>query len=154
MNPDLYQLMSAALKEAGKGLVNGEVPVGAVVADADGRILARAHNRPIGLCDPTAHAEVLAIRRAAKRLGNYRLGDALLVVTMEPCPMCMGAALHARIPRLAFGARDPKAGAVCSVLNLASDERLNHRIEVIQGVMEKECRDLIQGFFRVRRTRR
>ena len=153
MEFDLYHLMCEALKEAQKGFDSGEVPVGAVLAGQEGRILARAHNQPIALNDPTAHAEILAMREAGALFGNYRLNNTLLVVTVEPCLMCMGAAIHARIPRLVFGTADPKAGAAGSVYNLAADERLNHRVEVVSGVMGEECRSLMQEFFRICRGR-
>ena len=146
--------MQQALAEAEKGLSAGEVPVGAVLAGPDGQIVARAHNQPITLQDPTAHAEILVIREASLFLGNYRLKDTLLVVTVEPCIMCMGAAIHARIARLVFGSPDPKGGAAGSLYNVASDKRLNHEIEVTPGIMEQECRELIEGFFRGRREKK
>ncbi len=148
---DLYHLMEIALQEARAGLVEGEVPVGAVVASAEGSIISAAHNRPIGLRDPTAHAEILALRRAAQILGNYRLPGAVLVVTIEPCIMCMGALLNARIGHLVFGAQDPKSGAACSLYCLGNDTRLNHRIQVTSGILEHECRQLLQGFFQEKR---
>jgi tRNA(adenine34) deaminase len=151
MGDDLNLWMGQAIEEAEKGSDEGEVPVGAVLVGPDGAIVAKAHNRPITLKDPTAHAEILVLRAGGKFYGNYRIPDATLVVTIEPCPMCMGAALQTRISRLVFGAFDPKSGAAGSVYNLATDERLNHRIEVIPGVMEKECRELMQDFFRARR---
>ena len=153
MHPDLYHLMKEALKEAEEGLTEGEVPVGAVLADLDGRIVAKAHNQPIALHDPTAHAEILALRKAGLILKNYRLSNTILVVTVEPCLMCMAAAINARIPRLAFGTSDPKGGAAGSLYNLASDNRLNHRIEIASGIMEEECRMLMQDFFRIRRKK-
>ena len=148
---DFQQLMEPALQEGRKGLEKGEVPVGAVLAGPDGKIIARAHNQPVSKQDPTAHAEILVLRKAGALQGNYRLLDCTLVVTIEPCPMCMGAALNARISRLVFGAFDPKAGAAGSLYNLAEDSRLNHRIEVISGIMEKECADQLRDFFRARR---
>lgn len=151
---DLYHLMQEALSEAEKGLVAGEVPVGAVLAGPDGQIVAKAHNQPITLQDPTAHAEILVMRKAGLFFENYRLNNTLLVVTIEPCLMCMGAAVNARIARLAFGASDPKGGAAGSLYNLASDKRLNHEIEVIPGIMEQECRELIGGFFQGRREKK
>jgi tRNA(adenine34) deaminase len=151
MHIDLHQLMRQALREAEEGLSEGEVPVGAVLANDVGEIVAKAHNRPITLNDPSAHAEVLAMRDAGLFYQNYRLNNTILVVTIEPCLMCMGAALNARITRLVFGAADPKAGAAGSVYNLAADKRLNHEIEVISGIMEEECRALVQGFFQDRR---
>ena len=153
MYPDLYHLMKEALKEAEKGLKMGEVPVGAVLAGSDGQIMAKAHNQPVALNDPTAHAEILALRKAGLVLQNYRLNDTILVATIEPCLMCMSAAINARIARLAFGAKDPKGGAVGSLYNLASDNRLNHRIEITSGIMEKECRILMQEFFKIRRKK-
>ena len=151
MDDDLNLWMEQAIREAEKGSDEGEVPVGAVLVGADGTIVAKAHNQPIALKDPTAHAEILALRAGAKFYGNYRITNTTLVVTIEPCPMCMGAALQARISRLVFGVYDPKSGAAGSVYNLATDERLNHRIEVIPGVMEEKCRELMQDFFRVKR---
>ncbi len=151
MGPDLYYLMKVALKEAQSALDQGEVPVGAVLAQANGTILASAHNMPLSLKDPTAHAEILAIRKAARRVGNYRLPETTLVVTIEPCPMCMGAALHARVSHLVYGASDPKAGAAGSLFDLSSDRRLNHAMKVTSGVMEAESRSLIQEFFRAKR---
>jgi len=144
-------LMEQALSEARKGLEMGEVPVGAVLAGPDGEIVAKSCNQPIYLKDPTAHAEILTLRKGGEAYKNYRLMDTTLVVTIEPCAMCMGAALNARIARLVFGTFDPKAGAAGSLYDLAGDSRFNHRIEVISGIMEKECKDLLQDFFRVRR---
>jgi tRNA(adenine34) deaminase len=153
MHPDLYHLMKEALKEAEKGLTRGEVPVGAVLAGSDGQIVAKAHNQPIALNDPTAHAEILVLRKAGLVLRNYRLNNTILVVTVEPCLMCMAAAINARIARLVFGSDDPKGGAAGSLYNLASDNRLNYRIEITSGIMEKECRTLMQEFFRIRREK-
>ena len=150
---DLFHLMKQALSEAEKGSSMGEVPVGAVLASPEGQIVAKAYNQPIALGDPTAHAEILAIRKAGLFFRNYRLNNTTLVVTLEPCLMCMGAAINARIARLVFGTVDPKAGAAVSLYNLAEDKRLNHRIEVVSGIMEEECRSLIQDFFRVRRQK-
>jgi tRNA(adenine34) deaminase len=123
------------------------------LASPEGQIVAKAYNQPIALGDPTAHAEILAIRKAGLFFRNYRLNNTTLVVTLEPCLMCMGAAINARIARLVFGTIDPKAGAAVSLYNLAEDKRLNHRIEVVSGIMEEECRSLIQDFFRVRREK-
>ncbi len=150
---DLFHLMKQALSEAEKGSSMGEVPVGAVLASPEGQIVAKAYNQPIVLGDPTAHAEILAIRKAGLFFRNYRLNNTTLVVTLEPCLMCMGAAINARIARLVFGTVDPKAGAAVSLYNLAEDKRLNHRIEVVSGIMEEECRSLIQDFFRERRKK-
>ena len=148
---DLYHLMEQALREAKKGLSEGEVPVGAVAAAPEGEVVAKAHNQPVGLKDPTAHAEILAMRRAGRVYQNYRLNRIILVVTMEPCIMCMGAAIQARVGRLVFGAFDKKAGAAGSVYDLAADSRLNHEMDVVSGIMETECKALIKEFFRTRR---
>ena len=144
--------MRQALEEARQAAEMEEVPVGAVLVSEDGEVLARAHNRTIADNDPCAHAEILAIRRAASRLGNYRLLNTALYVTVEPCLMCMGAIIHARVARLFFGTRDPKWGAAGSLYNLGEDRRLNHHTEIIEGLLLEDCRDLIQGFFRARRT--
>jgi tRNA(adenine34) deaminase len=146
-----FDYMGEALDAAREGLSAGEVPVGAVVVGEGGKILARAFNQPIALHDPTAHAEVLALRQAAAQVGNYRLPGVSLYVTIEPCLMCVGALIAARVQRLVFGAADPKAGACVSLYRLPEDDRLNHRIEVTGGVREAECRELLQEFFRARR---
>ena len=143
--------MREAIKEAKEGWLHGEVPVGALLISQSDEILARDHNRCISLNDPTAHAEILVIRQAAQKLKNYRLNGMTIVVTIEPCPMCMGAIMNARLDMLVFGAFDPKYGAAGSVYNLPDDKRLNHRITIISRIMEQECRDLMQGFFRERR---
>ena len=143
--------MGEALAAARLALAAGEVPVGAVLVGEGGQILARAFNRPIGMSDPTAHAEVLALREAAQALGNYRLPGVSLYVTIEPCLKCVGALLQARVRRLIFGAPDPKAGACVSLYRLPEDPRLNHRLEVLGGVREAECRELLQEFFKARR---
>jgi tRNA(adenine34) deaminase len=145
-------LMREALAEARRGLEAGEVPVGAVVV-VDGAVVARAHNAPIALGDPTAHAEVLALREAGRKLGNYRLTGATLYATVEPCPMCCGAALQARIGRLVYGAVDPKAGAVGSLYRLLDDARLNHRVPATGGVLAEECAALLDAFFETKRRR-
>lgn len=144
------RFMREALAEAQRGLEAGEVPVGAVVV-ADGAIVGRATNAPIALGDPTAHAEVLALREAARKLGNYRLTAATLYTTVEPCPMCCGAALHARLSRVVFGAPDPKAGAVVSLYRLLDDPRLNHRIPATGGVLAEDSAALLTRFFAARR---
>jgi tRNA(Arg) A34 adenosine deaminase TadA len=144
------EFMGLALDEARRGGVEGEVPVGALIT-LDGRVLAAAHNRPIALNDPTAHAEILALRAAAQATGAYRLTNATLYVTLEPCVMCVGAMVQARIARLKFGARDEKSGALGSVYDIGRDGRLNHRIEVYGGLMESECAALLRGFFKDRR---
>lgn len=150
---DFSLLMREALNEAFKGFAEGEVPVGAVVATPEGEIVASAHNQPVALNDPTAHAEILALRRAGTVCGNYRIEGSTLVVTVEPCVMCMGAAFHARISRIIFGALDPKWGAAGSLYNLAADDRLNHRIELVPGVLATECLKVMQDFFRSRRSK-
>ena len=142
--------MKLALEEAIKALQADEVPIGAVVV-ADGKLIARGHNRPISTNDPTAHAEILALREAASRMGNYRLPEAALYVTVEPCLMCVGALVQARIKRLVYGAPDTKGGAISSTLDIASLRGLNHRFDITSGVMEKECRHLLQSFFRGKR---
>lgn len=150
---DRERWMRAALLEAEKAAEEGEVPVGAVVVDSSGKILARAHNRPVLGNDPTAHAEILALRKAARKISNYRLTGCRLVVTLEPCPMCAGAAVAARISEIIFGAADPRTGAVHSLFRIASDERLNHRALVIPGVLGKESAALLTAFFRPRRKK-
>ena len=155
MDHSAYEmLMEQALIEAKKGFDEGEVPVGAVISGPDGSIIAKAHNQPIGLNDPTAHAEILALRRAGEALKNYRLTDVTLIVTIEPCLMCIGAAINSRVSTLVFGAFDPKGGSAGSLYNPAYDTRLNHRIEVISGIREKECGDLLKDFFRSRRNQK
>ena len=143
--------MQMALEQARLAAEAEEVPVGAVLVAADGTVLARAHNRTICNSDPSAHAEMLVIRKAAEKLGNYRLLNTALYVTIEPCLMCMGAIIHARIQRVFFGTRDPKWGAAGSLYNLGEDRRLNHHPEIKEGLLLDECRGLIQGFFRARR---
>lgn len=143
--------MQIALEEARQAAEIQEVPVGAVLVSAEGEILARAHNQTICDSDPSAHAEMLVIRQAAARLKNYRLLNTSLYVTVEPCVMCMGAIIHARIQRIFFGTRDPKWGAAKSLYNLGEDRRLNHHPEILEGLLLDECRGLIQGFFRARR---
>lgn len=146
---DDREFMREALGEAAKAAAAGEVPVGAVVVRA-GRVFARGHNRPIGSADPTAHAEIVAVRKAARKAGNYRLADCDLYVTVEPCAMCLGALVQARVRRLVFGAADPKAGAVSSVMAFPFD-RLNHRPEIVAGVLADESAALLRAFFRARR---
>jgi tRNA(Arg) A34 adenosine deaminase TadA len=144
--------MRVALREARRGRDEGEVPVGAVVVKG-GKVMARAHNRPIHLQDPSAHAEILALRRAARKLGNYRLAGSTLYVTMEPCPMCAGAIIQARIERVVFGAEDPKAGACGSALDVLRHPKLNHRVEVSKGVLREECGAILREFFAARRKK-
>jgi len=141
------EFMQMALEQARLAPARGEVPIGAVLV-LDGQVLAQVHNFREVWQDPTAHAEVVAIREAATRLGTWRLTDTALYVTVEPCSMCAGAIIQSRISRLVFGARDPKAGACGSVFNLPDERRLNHRVQVIGGVMEQESQELMQTFFR------
>jgi tRNA(adenine34) deaminase len=148
---DDTQWMAAALREAVGAEAAGEVPVGAVVV-RDGLLIGRGRNEPITLHDPSAHAEVQALRQAGRYAGNYRLVGATLYVTVEPCLMCMGALLHARIQRLVFGCFDAKAGAAGSLYDVSCDLRLNHRIAVTACVCEEECRALLQQFFRKKRA--
>ena len=144
------QFMQQALSEARAAAAAGEIPIGAVLVH-DGKILARAGNRTIRDCDPTAHAEVVVLREAARILGNYRLADTTLYVTIEPCSMCAGAIIQARVPRLVYGADDPKGGAVRSCFEILSDPRLNHQVEVTPGVLAADCAAIIQSFFAARR---
>ena len=143
--------MEEAILEAKRAAAKGEVPVGAVLVSGEGTVVAKAHNQTIALSDPTAHAEVLALRSAGATLGNYRLVNTILYVTVEPCVMCMGTLLHARIAKLVFGAKDPKWGAAGSLYDLSSDPRLNHKMDVQGGILEKACRELIQAFFKEKR---
>ena len=139
-----------ALEDARRAGEEGEVPIGAVLV-SEGEVIGRGRNRSISLSDPTAHAEILALREGAARVGNYRLPDSTLYVTIEPCTMCAGAILQARVRRLVFGAEDPKTGAIRSIYSLLEDERLNHRVEVTSGILLEECREILQRFFRERR---
>ncbi|MEZ7972047.1 MAG: tRNA adenosine(34) deaminase TadA [Pseudomonadales bacterium] len=142
--------MQVALGLAAKAAQQDEVPVGAVVV-RDNQIVGRGFNQPIGRHDPTAHAEIMALRDAASALGNYRLPGCTLVVTVEPCTMCAGALVHARIEQLIFGAREPRAGAVCSSAQVLDNQGLNHKVTVVEGVLEKECKALMSAFFKERR---
>lgn len=150
--PDDDQWMGLALEEAALAAEAGEVPVGAVVV-MDNRLLGRGHNTPIALSDPTAHAEIVALRAAARAVGNYRLTGATLYATVEPCAMCCGAALQARVARLVYGAADPKAGAVRSLYQLLEDPRLNHRVEVAADIRGAECGARLREFFKAKRGR-
>jgi tRNA(adenine34) deaminase len=143
--------MEEALREARRAIALGEVPVGAVVV-YEGRVIGRGCNRPVNAHDPTAHAEILALREAGQTIGNYRLLHCDLYVTVEPCTMCAGAITHARIRRLVYGSDDPKAGAVHSILQILNHPRLNHRVEITSGVLAARCMDLLQTFFRERRN--
>ena len=146
------EFMQLALDLATQAALNGEVPVGAIVVK-DGVIIGRGSNAPIGLHDPTAHAEIIAMREAATHLGNYRLVDCTLYVTLEPCAMCSGAMQHARIAKLVYGASDPKTGACGSVVNLMSEPKLNHHTEVLGGVLAEQCGAVLTAFFKQRRLK-
>jgi tRNA(adenine34) deaminase len=146
-------LMGLALHEASHALASDDVPVGAIVVDAQGALVGVGHNRREQISDPTAHAEVLALRQAAKTLGSWRLDGCTLVVTLEPCAMCAGAIALARVPRLVLGAWDEKAGACGSVWDIVRDPRSMHRVEVIGGVREEECARLLREYFELRRER-
>ncbi len=144
--------MQKALSEARMAFDESEVPVGAVLLSQTGETLATAHNRIISLSDPTAHAEILVLRSACEKIRNYRLLNTTLYVTIEPCVMCMGAIIHARVQKLVYGAGDPKWGAAGSLYDFSADNRLNHHTEIISGVCEDECREIIQRFFKCKRS--
>jgi len=151
MSPE--SLMQLALEQARLALAHDEVPIGAVVYHAPSdRIIGQAHNRRIMDRDPTAHAEILAIRQAAQTLGDWRLEKTILAVTLEPCPMCAGAIVNARIPKLIYGSSDPKAGAVQTLYQLCSDARLNHRVEIVAGIKAEECGAMLTRFFAGKRA--
>ncbi|HUL77234.1 MAG TPA: tRNA adenosine(34) deaminase TadA [Vicinamibacteria bacterium] len=149
MAPDHELFMRLALAQASLGGVAGEVPVGAIVV-LDGEVVGRGSNHPVGSSDPTAHAEILALREAGRARGNYRLNGATLYVTVEPCLMCVGAIVHARVATVVYGVADPKGGAVRSLLD-PNTLPLNHRFEAVEGVLAKECREMLHEFFRLRR---
>jgi tRNA(adenine34) deaminase len=151
MNTANEKFMAIALEEARRAMDDGEVPVGAVVV-CNGEVIARAYNLREGLQDPAAHAEMLALREAARKLGRWRLTGATLYVTLEPCAMCAGALVLARIDRLVYGCNDPKAGACGSIFDIVREPRLNHRMEVLCGVLEEECRSALKEFFANRRN--
>ena len=144
--------MHRALREAQQADSRGEVPVGAVVV-LNGKIVARGHNRPLGLSDPSAHAEILALRRAARKLANYRTEGCDLYVTIEPCAMCAGAIIQARLRRVVYGTPDPKAGACGSALAVLNHPKVNHQVEIVSGVLAEECAGILREFFRKRRKR-
>jgi tRNA(adenine34) deaminase len=144
--------MRMALKEAEKAARDGEVPVGAILVKGD-QVLAKDHNRCIELSDPTAHAEILVLRKGGRILKNYRLNDTVMYVTVEPCPMCVSAMVHSRIFRLVFGAHEPKFGAVESKFKLMDNSGLNHKVKVDRGVLEKECSEILKSFFKKKRGR-
>jgi len=143
--------MRQAIAEAARAIEAGEVPIGAIVV-LDGAVIGAGFNQPISSTDPTAHAEIVAMRTAAAKVGNYRLTGSTLYVTVEPCLMCVGAMVHARVGRVVFGALEPKAGAVASMTSAHELPGLNHRLEIHGGVLEADCRELVQAFFRSRRT--
>jgi tRNA(adenine34) deaminase len=142
--------MQFAIKEANLAKAKGEVPVGSILVQ-NNQIIAKAHNCPISKSDPTAHAEIEVLRKAGEKLNNYRLPKTTLYVTLEPCAMCLGAMIHARIERVVFGTSDPKSGVCGSTLNLSSESIFNHQISVIGGVLEHECKNILQSFFKLRR---
>lgn len=144
--------MELALEEARRSAARGEVPIGAVLVDEEGNLLARNGNRSIELCDPSGHAEILVLREAGRRLANYRLTGTTLYVTLEPCVMCAGALVHARVRRLVYGAADPKTGGVVSVYGVGSDNRLNHLLEIQGGLLAEESAALLRDFFASRRS--
>jgi len=147
------KFMRTALAEAEKGFRKDEVPVGAVIV-VDNKIVARAHNLRESLIDPTAHAEILAIKKAARKLGGWRLNKATLYTTLEPCPMCAGAIVHSRVKEVVFGADDPKAGACGSIMDIVSSKHLNHHVRVTSGVLKKECSEILKKFFKKLRKRK
>ena len=151
MNANHIEFMQLALIEAKKAGQKAEIPIGAVLVAKSGDVLSRSHNQAISLVDPTAHAEILVLRQAAQKVSNYRLLHTTLYVTVEPCIMCMGAIVHARVAKVVIGTYDLKWGGAGSLYNFATDTRLNHHPEVIQGVCQDECRTLIQDFFRKKR---
>ncbi len=145
--------MNLALEQAKKALEMDEVPVGAVLVNKTGQVIGQGHNQPISGCDPTGHAEIQALRMGAKAAKNYRLSGATLYATIEPCIMCMGAIIHARLARIVYGAHDSKWGGAGSLYNFASDKRLNHHPEVVSGVCKDEATAIIRGFFRNKRSK-
>jgi tRNA(adenine34) deaminase len=152
--PDDAHWMRVALDEADAAAAQGEVPVGCVLVDADGRAIGRGHNARESLADPTAHAEMIAVREAAARALSWRLDAATAYVTLEPCPMCAGALVNARVARVVYGCADPKAGAVTTMFGIGRDERLNHRFDVTGGVLGEECADRLRRFFAALRAPR
>jgi tRNA(adenine34) deaminase len=145
------QCMQLAYEQALLAAERGEVPIGAVLVDLDGKVLAQEGNRCIEFSDPSAHAEILVLRKAGKELANYRLAGTTLYVTLEPCIMCTGALIHARVKRLVYGAADPKAGAIVSKYQIGSDDRLNHTLTISSGLLAEQCGRLLKAFFKARR---
>ena len=152
MNRSHHFYMEIALAQAAAAAAMDEVPIGAVLVDVDGRVMAKGHNRTITTCDPTAHAEIVTLREAAARTGNYRLLSTTLYVTVEPCVMCMGALIHARVAQLYYGAPDPRWGAAGSLYDFSEDKRFNHRIKIESGICLDACRDMMVAFFRRKRS--
>jgi tRNA(adenine34) deaminase len=150
MEEDDIHFMEIAIEEANLARAKGEVPVGSVLVKGSA-VIAKAHNKKENACDPTGHAELLALQKGAVQIGNWRLSDATLYVTKEPCIMCAGAMVNARLGRLVYGCRDEKGGAVDSLFTLLSDQRLNHQVKVVSGVLEAECAELLKRFFREKR---
>jgi len=151
---ELYdKFMALALIEAEKAGKKGEVPVGAIIIDSQGKVVARGHNLRESKNDPTAHAERVASRKASKKNGSWRLAGCTIFVTLEPCPMCAGALVNSRIKRVVFGCRDPKAGSCGTLMDITSDSRLNHRVEAVSGVLEEKCSKILKDFFKSRRSR-
>jgi tRNA(adenine34) deaminase len=146
------KFMKLALSEANKAWLKDEVPIGAVLVDKNTDLISAAHNQTITLKDPTAHAEILVLRSAAEKIGNYRLLNTTLYVTVEPCMMCMGAVIHSRVSCVVFGTKDPNWGAAGSLYNLSNDFRLNHQPEIIKGICQSECKRLMTDFFKSRRS--
>ena len=149
--PEDLDHLNAAIEEARAAELGGEVPIGCVVVSPTGEIVGRGQNRVLRDQDPTAHAEIVALREAGKALSNYRLSGCTLYVTLEPCAMCAGAILHARIARLVYAAPDPKAGACGSVLSVMNHPQLNHRVDVVSGLLAEECGEILRSFFKARR---
>jgi tRNA(adenine34) deaminase len=150
---DWAPYMKRALELAAEAQAKGDVPIGALVVDIDGKIVSEAYNEREIFQDPTAHAEVLALQRASKKTGSWRLSGCTLIVTLEPCVMCAGALSLSRIDRIVFGAKDPKAGATGSLYSIHDDARLNHKIEIVEGVMGEECSEALRSFFRSKRAK-
>ncbi|MFO7751433.1 MAG: tRNA adenosine(34) deaminase TadA [Desulfobacteraceae bacterium] len=151
MDDEFY--MNLALDEARKAAILDEVPVGAILVNKENRVIGYGYNQPVSLNDPCAHAEIAALRMGAKTIGNYRLSGTTLYATIEPCIMCMGAAIHARVARVVYGANDPKWGGAGSLYDFSSDKRLNHTLEVVSGVCRNEAREIIRTFFRNKRSK-
>jgi len=148
------KFMTLALIEAENAGKKGEVPVGAIIIDSCGKVIARGHNLRESKNDPTAHAEIVAVRKASRKTGSWRLTECTIFTTLEPCPMCAGALINSRIKRVVFGCRDPKAGACGTLLDIPSHPVLNHKVEIISGILEEECSKLLKDFFKSRRNKK